>query len=332
PVALIRVEQPGPRVRITMNMAPSALLLRHIHTLAVVQVCEELPDEELVRRFVTRRDEAAFEALLRRHGALVLGVCRRVLRHEQEAEDAFHATFLIAASKAGSLRARQSVGSWLHGVAYRVAQRARAQAGRRQAQESEAAARRSADTLAEVTFREAQAILDEELARLPEKYRVPLVLCCLEGKARDEAARQLGWSLNRLKSSLEQGRERLRSRLVSRGLTLSVPLLAATLVPRAAAGLPDRLITSTVAAAPHFPAAVPPPGVVSVPVATLVRQGLAGVFRNRLRLGAALLLLGMLAVGAGLAALPGSATPPPAEKSGSDRPAPAKEAPPAREG
>src|SRR5262249_39866466 len=129
PVALIRVEQPGPRVRITMNMAPSALLLRHIHTLAVVQVCEELPDEELVRRFVTRRDEAAFEALLRRHGALVLGVCRRVLRHEQDAEDAFQATFLILASKAGSLRARQSVGSWLHGVAYRVAQRARAQAG-----------------------------------------------------------------------------------------------------------------------------------------------------------------------------------------------------------
>src|SRR5262245_39483591 len=111
-----------------MATVPSALLLRHIQILAAARGSEELPDDELVRRFVTRRDGAAFEALVRRHGALVLGICRRVLRREQDAEDAFQATFLILARKAGSLRKLQSVGSWLHGIAHRVAQRARARA------------------------------------------------------------------------------------------------------------------------------------------------------------------------------------------------------------
>src|SRR5690242_16411189 len=199
-------------------------LLRHIRTVAAPAA--GLSDRELVERFAAGRDEAAFAALLLRHGPMVLCVCRRVLADWHDAEDAFQATFLVLARKAGSLRAGGSVAGWLHGVAYRLALKARVSAARRREREGRAAARPPGDPLAEVSVREAQAILDDELARLPEKFRAPLVLCCLEGLARDEAAARLGWPAGLLKSRLEQARERLRGRLARRGLALSVPLLA----------------------------------------------------------------------------------------------------------
>src|SRR5262249_21922866 len=152
-----------------------------------------------------------------------------------------------------ALRSQTSVAGWLYGVAYRLALKARARADRRRDREGRVGPKPPADPLAEVSVREAQAILDEELARLPEKYRAPLVLCCLEGRARDEAAQQLGWTSARLRSRLEQGRDLLRRRLARRGLTLSVPLLATALAPPTEAGVvPASLAVSTVQAARSF--------------------------------------------------------------------------------
>src|SRR5262249_30017333 len=148
-------------------------------------------DDELLGRFAEARDEAAFTALLERHGSMVLGVCRRVLGHPQDAEDACQATFLVLARKAASIRKRTSLASWLHGVAFRIARKLR---GKRALPASaalpEVAVAGGAE--AELSWREVRAVLDEELERLPERYRAPLLLCCLEGLTRDEAASRLG--------------------------------------------------------------------------------------------------------------------------------------------
>src|SRR5260370_12128121 len=155
---------------------------------------------------------------------MVLGVCRRVLRHADDAEDAFQAAFLVLAQRAASLRRRQSVGAWLHSVAFRVAHKARAGAARRRQYEGQAPERPPDDPFAEISLREAHTILDEELLRLPEPYRAPVLLCCLEGLARDEAAARLGIAVSTLTSRLEAGRLRLRCRLAQRRLSLSPAL------------------------------------------------------------------------------------------------------------
>jgi RNA polymerase sigma factor (sigma-70 family) len=149
---------------------------------------ESTPDQELVGAFATSRYEAAFAALVKGHRLTVLNLCRRVLGNHQDAEDAFQATFLVLAREAPRLRDPRLVGSWLYGVAARTAAKARTTRARRQARERAAAVPTTNDPLAELTVREAQSVIDEELARLPGKYRGPLILCCLEGLARDEAA------------------------------------------------------------------------------------------------------------------------------------------------
>src|SRR5262249_50257311 len=139
-------------------------------------------DERLLERFTLHRDESAFAALVRRHGPMVLGVCRRVLHDEHDAEDAFQATFLVLARKSATIRKRGSLDSWLYGVAYRIALKAKSAAVRRRARERQAAKMALADPSAELAWRDLNPVLDEELNRLPEKYRVPLVLCYLNGK------------------------------------------------------------------------------------------------------------------------------------------------------
>jgi len=214
---------------------PTQLLAKHLRNLTAAARADGLPDRELIQRFAAERDEDAFAALVRRHGPMVLRVCRRILRDGHDAEDVFQATLVVLSRKAASLRRLDSVGCFLHGVAYRLALKARTQLAQQRMRESQSAVEKhSADPLAELSVREAQAIVDEELARLPEKWRAPLVLCCLEGKTRDEAARQLGWSAKLVKSRLEQGRERLRSRLTRRGLTLPAALIATLLSEEAA--------------------------------------------------------------------------------------------------
>jgi RNA polymerase sigma factor (sigma-70 family) len=187
-------------------------------------VLDTLTDSQLLERFVRRREEAAFAALVRRHGPMVLSVCRRVLCHSHDAEDAFQATFLVLAEKAHRLRRPELLANWLYGVAYRTALHARQRAARRSAREKEAATMLAPLPDREIDTRELRRVLDEELHRLPEKYRAPLVLCYLEGKTNEEAARLLGWPSGSMSHRLARGRELLRERLQVRLAALSILL------------------------------------------------------------------------------------------------------------
>jgi RNA polymerase sigma factor (sigma-70 family) len=204
-----------------------------------------LPDGQLLERFLASGDEAAFEALVRRHGPMVLGAVRRLVRHAQDAEDCFQAAFLVLAQRAGSVRQRGSLASWLYGVACRVALRCRCAAARRRCRE------RQVEDMPhpEVPPPEPQdwrPVLDQELLALPEKYRAAVVLCDLEGKTRKEAARLLRLSEGTLSSRLARGRALLAGRLSRRGVALSGGALAASLAGGAAtAAVPAQLVSST---------------------------------------------------------------------------------------
>jgi RNA polymerase sigma factor (sigma-70 family) len=181
-------------------------------------------DVELLERFVRQQDLTAFEALLRRHGPMVYQVCQRVLHQPQDAEDAFQATFVVLVKKAATISRPELLGGWLHGVAQRIAMKARGKSAQRQAREKPLADRPVADVdrpAGEASWSDLRPVLDEELNRLPEKYRAPLVLCYLEGKTNDQAASQLGWSRGKVAGKLSRGRDLLRDRLARRGLSLS---------------------------------------------------------------------------------------------------------------
>src|SRR5437588_5176879 len=212
-----------------MSSAPVSAVLRHIRQLAAATEDHDLPDDQLLERFAARHDKAAFAALLRRHGPMVLSVCRNVLHELHDAEDAFQAAFLLLAQKAGSIHRREAVSGWLYRVAYHLAIRARANAARRRVVEKRAVTMPSADPVLDMSLRELRGVLVEELENLPEQYRAPLVLCGLQEKSREEAARLLGWSPSALKGKLERGRELLRARLQRRGLELSSGLCAVAL-------------------------------------------------------------------------------------------------------
>src|SRR5262245_21016191 len=189
------------------------------------------PDGDLLESFLTRRDESAFEALMRRHGPMVLGVCRRVLQNEHDAEDVFQAAFIVLARRARALDGSGSVANWLHTVAYRLALRARAGAARRRAVERQAVDMPRPEPSSDLLWRDLRPVLDEELGCLPEKYRAPLILCYLEGKTTEETARQLGCPFGTVSSRLARGRDLLRQRLLRRGLAPSAGALASLLAP-----------------------------------------------------------------------------------------------------
>jgi RNA polymerase sigma factor (sigma-70 family) len=227
----------------------SRILMDHLRGLAEAARSRDTSDQELVHAFATGKDDGAFDVLVRRHGPMVLSLCRRLLGNEQDAEDAYQATFLVLARKARTLRRRELVANWLYGVARRTAQKARVARSRRTGHEAAVPVPVSRDPAAELTVREAQQTVDLELEKLPAKFRAPLVLCCLEGLARDEAARQLGWPVALVKSRLEQGRELLRRRLGGRGLTLPAGLLSLGLFAGAAqADVRPALASATVKA------------------------------------------------------------------------------------
>jgi RNA polymerase sigma factor (sigma-70 family) len=251
-------------------------------------------DRDLLERFVRQRDEAAFAALVERHGPMVLGVCRRVLRDAHDAEDACQAVFLVLARKAGSIRHRESVGGWLHGVAYRVAANLKREIARRHAREVLAVAEPQADST-EMAWHEMRAVLDEELHRLPDRFRAPLLLCYLEGKTRDEAAQELGWSSGTLRGRLERGRELLRERLTRRGLALPVALLAALLTGRAvSAALPPALAGRIVRAGVLTAAGRSPAALVSGQAAALAKGAIRAMCMTRLKIAAVVLVVGGL--------------------------------------
>jgi RNA polymerase sigma factor (sigma-70 family) len=205
-----------------------------------------LSDGQLVERFVTQRDETAFEILFQRHAPLVLHVCRGILRHPQDAEDAFQATFLVLVRKAQAISRRESVASWLYGVAFRIAVRAKAEILRRGGQEIERVEMIPAPSAPVGDDPEVRMLVHEEVDRLPEKYRLPVLLCYLNGKTREEAARELGWTPGAVKGRLERARELLRGRLIRRGLPCSVGSLAVMLSADGALGtVPAGLVAAT---------------------------------------------------------------------------------------
>ncbi len=222
-------------------------------------------DEVLLHAFVTSRDDLAFAKVVTRHASLVMGVCRRVLGNEQDAEDAFQATFLVLARKASSLRSARSLPAWLHKTAHRIALRARANKARRREQSLEAEVMvEDHSTLQRIATEHERSALDEELNRLPDRFRLPLFLCCLEGKSREEAARQLGWSSGSLKGRLERARQLLRRRLILRGVSLSVALALVMRTPSVAhAAVPPDIVASTVQAGMRYAAGQSPVGYVS---------------------------------------------------------------------
>ncbi|HEX3148005.1 MAG TPA: sigma-70 family RNA polymerase sigma factor [Gemmataceae bacterium] len=233
-------------------------LLRHLHPVPSVPASAASTDREALRAFVAHKDEAAFTVLVNRHGPMVLAVCRRILHHAQDAEDACQATFLVLARKAASIGRSDALGSWLHGVAYRIALRARRDAGRRRAREQQAATSVGTDPTEAIAWRDVQVFLEAEIARLPERYRAAFVLCHLEGRSRIEAAADLGIEENTLSSRLARARERLRWRLARRGVHLPALLAAAALADSATgSAIPTELVQSTVQAAIPFAARLP---------------------------------------------------------------------------
>ena len=201
--------------------------------------CTGLSDARLLERFVTGRDEAAFAALVARHGALVLNTCRAVLKDPNAADDAFQATFVLLFRKAGSIRGRDALGAWLHRVAYRTALQARSDAARRLKVEKVAGDLRVAET---PDHDDLGAVLHEEIERLPDRFRLPLVLCYLDGMTRDQAADHLRCTEGSVRGRLAKGRELLQRRLTRRGITLAVP-------PVPPAAIPESLVATTVRAA-----------------------------------------------------------------------------------
>ncbi|HEV3082328.1 MAG TPA: sigma-70 family RNA polymerase sigma factor [Gemmataceae bacterium] len=306
-----------------MADAELGVVLRHIRTLAGSRVLAEASDGQLLERFARCREDAAFALLLRRHGPMVLGVARRVLRQVQDAEDVFQATFLLLTRKAASIREHESVGSWLHGVAYRLAARARAQAARRLVHEKQAGTMRTTSPGFTAAWQELQAILDEALHKLSEKYRSALVLCYLEGKTQEEAARQLGCPLGTVRSRLAQGRKLLRARLARRGLALSAGALGTMVAAQGlAAEVSASLQTGTLKAGLQFAAGKPVVDVASVAVARLVKGGLHAMLGTKLKLLTAVLVAVAVATSAGVLGYPppNSST---SSKSGGSPPAPA---------
>ena len=265
-------------------------------------------DRELLARFVAQRDQDAFTTLVRRHGPMVMGVGLRVMHHHQDAEDVCQATFLLLARKAKTTAWRDTIANWLYEVAHNLARKARDAASRRSVHENRAPVKAPTDALGEITLRDLKAVLDEELTRLPKKYRAPILLCCLEGKARDEAARCLGWPLGLIKSRLEEGRELLRRRLAGRGLLLSVALAGHTLLSETArAAVPSLLLRATGRAALQALAGRIDSGVVSPAVAALVNGGLRTMFLAKLKVTSIALLLACV-TGLGTAALTAALT------------------------
>jgi RNA polymerase sigma factor (sigma-70 family) len=232
-------------------------------------------DAHLLRRFSSDRDEAAFATLVERHGPLVLSVCRRVLGTVQDAEDAFQATFLVLARKASGIRDPGLLGNWLYGVASRIARKARVGVSKRQMHEKQVRFLPSLEAPA-VEANDLGPVLDEELSRLPEKYRAALVLCYLQGKTNEEAAQLLQWPTGTVKGRLARARDLLRSRLVRRGLQVSALLLATSLTSARAkaAQVPGQLAETTARAGIGFAgegtqAAAPSPAAVRLALAVL---------------------------------------------------------------
>jgi RNA polymerase sigma factor (sigma-70 family) len=281
-------------------------LIRHLRQVFLRQDGAGSTDSELMALYVNRREDAAFEALVHRHGPMVLGVCRRILRNEADAEDAFQATFLVLVRKAASLRSWDTVSNWLYGVAQKTALKAKAMNFKQRLKERETKRESNDDARAEA-WQELQALLDAELSRLPDKYRIPIVLCHLEGKTIKEAAHHLGWPPGTMATRLARGRAQLAKRLTRQGLTLSGGVMAVVMSQAAvsaqgmtSACVPASLVVSTVRAATavaggHAAAM----GLISTKVVALTERVIRAMLMTKLKTLAVLVLAAVVPAGGG---------------------------------
>jgi RNA polymerase sigma factor (sigma-70 family) len=290
-------------------------LVARLRTAAALGCTATQDDGQLLARFAADRDEAAFTALVKRHGPLVLAACRRLLRDWHAAQDAFQATFLVLARKAEAVAQPELLSRWLHGVACRTALRARADAARRWERERRAAPAGAVAPDEGLVWRELRPVLDEEIARLPRRQGAAVVLCYLEGRTNAEAARRLGCSRGTVATLLARARARLRRRLAGRGLSVPAALVATALLGSArGAGVPVTLTDSTVKVAAAFAAGgTGAAGSVSARAASLAEGVTQTMMVKKLKvIAATLLLAGLVAGGAGVLAYRASAQGPPA--------------------
>jgi RNA polymerase sigma factor (sigma-70 family) len=276
-------------------------LVRRIRYFIDIRQCRDTSDKDLLQRFVTCRDEAAFAALLHRYGPMVLGVCRRVLHDWANADDAFQATFLVLIRKAKSIRKGASVGSWLHGVAFRVAWEVKMKATEQHPPARQAMTAGEHDPSMEAARRELRFILDRELDQLPAKYRSPLVLHYLEGKTKEETARQLGWTEGTVSGRLARAREALRKRLAGRDWVHSEGMMAIMLSEQVAwTPVPKVLADATMKSASLLYAGPTASGVTASASYIVADKVMKSMFFAKLKHGfplAMLLLLGAMGLG-----------------------------------
>jgi RNA polymerase sigma factor (sigma-70 family) len=286
-----------------MATAQMDTVIRHLRRAVLRQDVASWTDGQLLASFIEHKDEAAFEALVRRHGPMVFGVCRRVVGNHHDAEDAFQATFLVLARKASSVRPRERVANWLHGVGLRTAMKARAMTAKRRGREKQVTAMPEPETTQQGQWRDLQPLLDQELNGLPENYRLPILHCDLEGKTIKEAAQQLGWPQGSLAGRLARGRKLLAKRLASRGVVLSAgSLVAVASQSVASAGVRISLMSSTVKAACMIAAGqTSVAGLVPAKVAVLTEGVLKTMFMTKLKsvMAATLVMAAAIAMGAG---------------------------------
>jgi RNA polymerase sigma factor (sigma-70 family) len=282
-----------------MAVGMSSAVLENLNIIFQVGIVGSLPDAQLLERFAAggRGGEAAFEALLARHGPMVYGVCRRVLRDPHDVQDAFQATFLVLVRKADSLRDPNFLGNWLYGVACRVAAKARAAAVRRRACEQRAG-KVAADVHPETDVHDLRSVLDEEIGRLPAKFREPLVLCYMHGMRHEEVAQRIGCPVGTVESRLSRARERLRVRLTHRGVAPSVGLMLAAFAPETSAD--TALTRSALGVAMKSTAGATAGGAIPAGVAALANGVIGSMAVGKLAVFAAsVLAVGIATAGAG---------------------------------
>jgi RNA polymerase sigma factor (sigma-70 family) len=276
-------------------------VLRFLQKACALHGTCDLTDHELLERFISNRDEGAFTFLVRRHGPVILRACQRLLGDSHDAEDALQTAFLVLVRQSRSIRRKESVGSWLFGVAQNVALKTRSREAARRIREREAGTKRASGSKDDMATRELRSVLDDEIGSLPEKYRGPVLLCCLEGKSYDKAARELGCPKSSLESRLNKAFELLRRKLERRGVTLAVGAVATTLGEMAAAApLPATLTISTVKAATLVACGkAVAGGCLSAHVVELMNETLRGVVWVKAKMILAVAAIGLAAGGAG---------------------------------
>ena len=278
-------------------------VIHHLRRAMLLRDGAGLTDQQLLEDYTSRRDAAALAAIVQRHGPMVWGVCRRVLTNYHDAEDAFQATFLVLVRRAASIASPELLANWLYGVAHQTAIKARATVARRKMRERQVAEMPEQAGVEQDLWNDLQPLLDQELSRLPDKYRGVIVLCDLEGKTRKEAAGQLGCAEGTVASRLARARVMLAKRLAGRGVALSGGALAAVLAQQAAsAGVPCSVMDSTINAANLLAAGkAAATGVISVKVAALTEGVMQAMLFNKLKaVIAVVLILGFVATGAAI--------------------------------